>query len=68
VAVTFYDENRKELGNSWIGPFSGSSAWRQESKTILVPSQAREGILRIGLFGATGEAAFDDVRIAPKPR
>lgn len=68
VAVTFYDENRRELGNWWLGPFQGTAAWRQESKAIAVPSQAKEGILRIGLFGATGEVAFDDVRMTPKPR
>ena len=29
---------------------------------------AREGIVRLGLFGATGEIAFDDVRIKAEAR
>jgi protein-L-isoaspartate(D-aspartate) O-methyltransferase len=62
LAVTLYDGHRKELGNWMIGPFQGDSPWRKVSKTIEVPPQAREGILRVGLFGAVGEISFDDVR------
>lgn len=68
VAVTFYDENRKDLGLFFIGPFRNSSDWRLVSRRIRVPPRAREAILRIGLFGATGEISFDDVRLTPHPR
>jgi protein-L-isoaspartate(D-aspartate) O-methyltransferase len=63
VAVTLYDSQRRELGSFWIGPFQGSSSWKPVTKRIRVPAQAREGILRIGLFGATGTMCFDDVRL-----
>ena len=63
VMVTFYDQQRRELGQYWLGPWRGTRPWREYEKTIRVPKSAREGILRIGLFGATGKAAFDDVRM-----
>jgi protein-L-isoaspartate(D-aspartate) O-methyltransferase len=63
VAVTLYDENRKDLGNFTVGPFHGTSDWTQVAKVIDVPKNAREGILRIGLFGATGAVSFDDVQM-----
>ncbi len=65
VAVTFFDSERKDLGTAWVGPFRGSSEWYPVKKTVRVPVDAREGILRVGLFGATGEVSFDDVRITP---
>ncbi len=63
VAVSFFDENRKELGAAFLGPFRASSDWRSVAKLVRVPPTAREGILRIGLFGATGEISFDDVKM-----
>lgn len=65
VAVTFYDSDRRVLLTGFLGPFRGSSPWHEQAKTIRVPPQAREGILRIGLFGGTGEVSFDDVRMTP---
>jgi len=67
IVVTLYDEQRKELGNLSIGPFTGTSNWHQESKTFRVPPQAREGILRIGLFGATGTIALDKLEMKKGP-
>jgi protein-L-isoaspartate(D-aspartate) O-methyltransferase len=63
VAISFYDENRADMGTVWLGPFRGSAQWHQVSQRLRVPPQAREGILRIGLFGATGEISFDAVRM-----
>lgn len=68
VGITFYDENRNDLGHNWIGPFRGSSEWTRVKKQFRVPIQAREGLLRIGLFGATGELSFDSVTLKPIPR
>lgn len=69
VAITLYDENRKELGASWIGPLRGTAKnWKKLTKSLRVPLQAREGILRIGLFGATGELLVDGVQMTPRPR
>lgn len=68
VGITFYDENRNDLGHNWIGPFRGSSDWTRVKKRFRVPIQAREGLLRIGLFGATGELSFDAVLLKPIAR
>ncbi len=63
VAISFYDGLRRDLGTFWIGPFRGSRPWRQSSRLIRVPVGTREAILRVGLFGATGRADFDEIRL-----
>ncbi len=68
VAVTFYDGQRRELGTWWLGPWRGDQDWKKETRTIAVPLKTKEGILRIGLFGATGEVAFDAISITPNSR
>lgn len=65
IAITFFDENRGTLSTRWIGPWKGSSAWHHVSGRLRVPKSAREAILRIGLFGATGSLDVDDVQLAP---
>jgi protein-L-isoaspartate(D-aspartate) O-methyltransferase len=68
VTVSFFDPQRKEVGFLTIGPFLGTTGWHRVTQTLRIPLSAREGILRIGLFGATGRISFDDVRIKPIPR
>jgi protein-L-isoaspartate(D-aspartate) O-methyltransferase len=68
VAISFYDEQRKDVGLAYLGPFLGTSGWRKHTKLVRVPSQSREGILRVGLFGTTGEIACDDVQIEATER
>lgn len=63
VVITFYDRQRREIGVFWLGPWRGTNDWRHESRKIRVPPAAREAIVRIGLFGATGRAAFDDIQL-----
>ena len=63
VVISFYDSQRRDLGYQWIGPWKGSSNWTHVSKRIRVPARAKEAIVRVGLLGATGWAAFDDVKI-----
>lgn len=63
VGITFYDDRRAELESYWLGPWEGTENWHQPNKTIRVNDKAREAIVRIGLFGAVGEACFDDVKI-----
>ena len=63
LAISFYDEERRDLGVGFIGPFVGTQDWHQEIKMIPVPRQAKEGIIRIGLFGATGTIYFDAVTL-----
>jgi protein-L-isoaspartate(D-aspartate) O-methyltransferase len=63
IGLTLYDEQRKDLGTLIIGPWNGTADWHEETKTFRIPAAAREGIFRIGLFGATGKAAFDKLSI-----
>jgi protein-L-isoaspartate(D-aspartate) O-methyltransferase len=63
LAMTLYDDQRRELGHLMIGPFLGTSDWHREAKRFKIPPTAREGILRVGLFGATGTLSVDDVRL-----
>lgn len=65
LAVTFYDDQRRDLGTSWIGPFKGTENWREFKKAFRVPLAAREGILRLGLFGATGKVSYDKIQMSP---
>lgn len=67
VGVTFYDENRGTIGEKLLGPWHGSSDWNTEAKKVEVPVRAREAIIRIGLFGATGELSLDDVQMKGLP-
>jgi protein-L-isoaspartate(D-aspartate) O-methyltransferase len=66
--VSFYDDDRQEVGMSFLGVFLGSGSWEKHAKEIRVPPQSRQAIIRLGLFGSTGEVSFDDVRIEPVPR
>jgi protein-L-isoaspartate(D-aspartate) O-methyltransferase len=68
VTIRFYDEKRALLGTQFVGPYQGTRDWKQESKTFRVPTEAREAIVSIGLFGATGKAAFDKVELEPITR
>jgi protein-L-isoaspartate(D-aspartate) O-methyltransferase len=67
LGVTFYDENRGTLTELGLGPWHGTSDWKTETKKIDVPLKAREAIVRIGLFGATGEASFTGVKLQGLP-
>ncbi len=63
VTIRFYDEQRSLLGTQWLGSFRGTRNWRAESQVFRVPAECREAIVSIGLFGATGEASFDNIRL-----
>lgn len=66
AAVTFYDDQRKDLLTVGLGPMNGSQSWSEVSKPrIRVPVGTREAIVRVGLFGATGIARFDNVQLSP---
>lgn len=64
IAISYYDSMRKSLGTVSLGPYRGSRDWKSDSRLIRVPATAREAIVRIGLFGATGQADFDDIEIS----
>jgi protein-L-isoaspartate(D-aspartate) O-methyltransferase len=63
AALSFYDDERKELSMQLIGPFKGSKDWSSLSRKIRVPNAAREGIVRIGMFGSTGTIRFDNLSL-----
>jgi protein-L-isoaspartate(D-aspartate) O-methyltransferase len=66
VAITFYDSQRRELGTQWLGPFRGTTRWTSHARELRVPIDTREAIVRVGLFGATGTADFDEILLEPK--
>ena len=63
LAISLYDEQRRDVGMFVIGPFRGTKEWKTHSRLIRLPPQTREAIVRIGLFGATGTADFDSVKV-----
>ncbi|MCM2371011.1 protein-L-isoaspartate(D-aspartate) O-methyltransferase [Rhodopirellula sp. ICT_H3.1] len=63
LAISYYDANRRDLGMVSLGPYRGTRDWRKDSRILRVPPSAKEAIIRIGLFGATGRADFDDVKV-----
>jgi protein-L-isoaspartate(D-aspartate) O-methyltransferase len=67
VVVSFYDQDRRDLGVRWMGPWQGDQPWQTHTKVLPVPATAREMIIRIGLFGATGSASFDDLTLQAVP-
>ncbi len=68
IALLFYDENRATIGQAGIGPWQGTFDWTAESQVLAVPPRTREAIIRLGLFGATGQISFDAVEIKPAKR
>jgi len=63
ISITLYDASRSEVGLFWLGPFDNSQSWQAEQRVMDIPETSREAILRVGLFGATGKADFDDIRL-----
>lgn len=63
VTIRFFDEQRSLLATQWLGSFRGTRDWKAESRVFRVPENCREAIISIGLFGATGEASFDNVEL-----
>ena len=68
LVVTFYDENRRDLGQRWLGPWRNSRDWERVEKSIRVPPAAREGIVRVGLFGAVGRFSIDAITMQARSR
>jgi protein-L-isoaspartate(D-aspartate) O-methyltransferase len=64
VAVSFYDEVRRDLGTFVVGPFKGKQPWHTVEKECRVPPKTREAIIRIGLYGEIGQLDVDDVQIS----
>ena len=67
-AISFYDDSRREVGVVSLGPFIGTHDWSPVQKIVRVPIQAREAILRVGLFGGVGEFYIDDLQLRHNKR
>ncbi|MEM9365048.1 MAG: protein-L-isoaspartate(D-aspartate) O-methyltransferase [Planctomycetota bacterium] len=63
LAISFYNAKREDLGTVSLPRHRGTHDWRMDSRLVRVPPLATEAIVRIGLFGATGRAEFDYVRL-----
>lgn len=63
ISIVFFDENRAEVGIAFIGPFRGTRSWQRYERAVRVPATAKEAIVKIGMFGATGAADFDNIRV-----
>jgi len=68
LIVHFFDGERKLVGEETLGPWRGTFGWRKLTDTLSVPPRAREGILRVGLHGATGRLCVDDIRLTAVSR
>lgn len=68
LVIHFYDQARKEIDTQAIGPWQREVDWELVGRTIPVPKEAREAIVRIGLNGATGQLDIDHIRFRPQPR
>ncbi|HUY91377.1 MAG TPA: protein-L-isoaspartate(D-aspartate) O-methyltransferase [Pirellulales bacterium] len=65
LAVIFYDPSRAEVGESILGPWTGTFDWTEKKGRIAVPKKARMAVLYLGMHGATGEISFDNVDVRP---
>lgn len=68
VALSLYDEHRAVISERWLGPWTGTMDWQTIEGDMPVGKKAREAILRLGLFGATGEFEVDEVVVTSFPR
>ncbi|MCG6156008.1 protein-L-isoaspartate(D-aspartate) O-methyltransferase [Rubinisphaera margarita] len=61
MVIHYYDEDRRPLGSDAIGLWHSDSDWQQLEYRVAVPYKAREAIVQIGLNGAAGKLAIDNV-------
>ncbi len=68
VVVHFYDNIRREVGTTVLGKWRGSFGWQNAKSTVVVPPNARELIIRIGLNAAQGQLDLDDMKMTTTNR
>ena len=66
--IHFYDSIRREIGSFQVGPWLRPQDWERTGRRFAVPPLAREAIIRVGLNGATGKMAVDNVKLSFIPR
>lgn len=63
--ISFYDKNRRHLKDTVLDPLASNKGWHKlETRSVRVPIATKDAIVRIGLFGATGTARFDAVKLS----
>ena len=65
VLVSFFDENRGPVGQQSVGPWTGTLRVAASQRRVVVPPKARVAIIAVGLLGATGTLACDQILIHP---
>jgi protein-L-isoaspartate(D-aspartate) O-methyltransferase len=68
VAVRFFDQRRSRSSRVVLGPFPVRNDWERVNGRLLVPLWAREGIIQIGLMGASGRMEVDQIDLRAIPR
>ena len=68
VRITFFNEDRKELGFQQLGPWASDFGWQEKQKRFAVPEKTRLAVMIVGMFGAIGSVDFDNLTIAATPR
>lgn len=63
MVIQFLDENRNRILLSHVGPFTGTRDWKKEHHDFDVPAAAREALITLGMFGATGTTRFDNIEL-----
>jgi protein-L-isoaspartate(D-aspartate) O-methyltransferase len=63
--ITFFDADRVPVGQGEMPAGQGSAPWTKRHTRLKVPRAARLAVVAIGLFGATGQARFDQVELHP---
>ena len=63
ATISFYDKEREYLNVYTVGPFKNTVPQKTYFRNLRVPVAAREAIVRVGLFGATGTARFDNLQV-----
>jgi len=64
IVLHFYDSVRRDVGSQVVVKWRGTDNWQQVRKRVLVPPNAREMIIRIGLNGGTGTLDLDALQMA----
>ncbi len=74
LILQYFDDNRQPIQElemiprEGATPWEGTFDWKKATLRIFPPKNAREAIVRISLYGATGELSVDDVRLVPQPK
>ena len=67
LAMTFRDDHGKRIGGWPIVPKLDTNApWSTRKATLQIPEGAKSVLLQPSIFGAAGNADFDDVTIIPE--